>query len=156
MSPRQNYFFDRIKVLLNNNSNNLCSYSKKNIRLYLFFVFVQIKQTTLIYNEIIMIMRQKHIKLKEKINIIIFYILCLNPHPTLSFYVYDYFCYMSLILAGADCTHLHSRSLLNFCLLLRIILQAAFTSALISFPFNVLYNPRLILFPLNSYFFCFF
>ena len=36
MSPRQNYFFDRIKVLLNNNSNNLCSYSKKNIRLYLF------------------------------------------------------------------------------------------------------------------------
>ena len=57
MSPRQNYFFDRIKVLLNNNSNNLCSYSKKNIRLYLFFVFVQIKQTTLIYNEIIMMMR---------------------------------------------------------------------------------------------------
>ena len=57
MSPRQNYFFDRIKVLLNNNSNNLCSYSKKNIRLYLFFVFVQIKQTTLIYNEIIIMMR---------------------------------------------------------------------------------------------------
>ena len=37
MSPRQNYFFDRIKVLLNNNSNNLCSYSKKNIRIISFF-----------------------------------------------------------------------------------------------------------------------
>ena len=67
-----------------------------------------------------------------------------------------YYCCVSLILAGADCTHLHSRSLLNFCLLFLIMLQAAFTSALISFPFNVLYNPRLILFPLNSYLFCFF
>ena len=91
MSPRQNYFFDRIKVLLNNNSNNLCSYSKKKHKIISFFVFVQTKQTTLIYNEIIIMMRQKHIKLKEKINIILLYILCLNPHPTLSFYVYDYF-----------------------------------------------------------------
>ena len=66
MSPRQNYFFDRIKVLLNNNSNNLCSYSKKNIRLYLFFVFVQIKQTTLIYNEIMMMMEIKTYKIKRK------------------------------------------------------------------------------------------
>ena len=67
LSPRQNYFFDRIKVLLNNNSNNLCSYSKKkNIRLYLFFVFVQIKQTTLIYNEIIMMMDIKTYKIKRK------------------------------------------------------------------------------------------
>lgn len=57
MSPRQNYFFDRIKVLLNNNSNNLCSYSKKKHKIISFFVFVQIKQTTLIYNEIIMMMR---------------------------------------------------------------------------------------------------
>ena len=37
MSPRQNYFFDRIKVLLNNNSNNLCSYSKKKHKNYIFF-----------------------------------------------------------------------------------------------------------------------
>ena len=38
MSPRQNYFFDRIKVLLNNNSNNLCSYSKKKHKNYIFFL----------------------------------------------------------------------------------------------------------------------
>ena len=37
MSPRQNYFFDRIKVLLNNNSNNLCSYSKKKHKIISFF-----------------------------------------------------------------------------------------------------------------------
>ena len=121
MSPRQNYFFDRIKVLLNNNNDEIKTYKIKRKNKYyppLYSLF------------------------KSPSNIIF---LCVI-----------YYCCVSLILAGADCTHLHSRSLLNFCLLFLIMLQAAFTSALISFPLNVLYNPRLILFPLNSYLFCFF
>ena len=58
----------------------------------------------------------------------------------------------NLILLGVVWTHLHNSSKLNLCLHFLIILAAAFTSALIIFPFCVSYNPRFVLLPLNSYF----
>ena len=54
-----------------------------------------------------------------------------------------------LILKGLSKNPTHSRSKSSLCLLLRKILAAPFTSALINLPLEDLYKPRLILLPLN-------